>query len=368
MRTLKAVILKEFCHIIRDKKSLLVILLMPIVLVILFGFAIRTEIRDAKIAVLDSAHDELSTGLTNKLVSSGYFILDKSINSNSELKEVFADGDINIVIVFPPKFSESFYHDKVAPIQIIADASNLNTATTLLAYAQSIISDYNQELSQSSMQAPPFNTTIKMMYNPEQKDVYMFVPGVLALILMLVSAMMTAVSLAKEKETGTLRVLTISPVSTWVIIIGKVIPYLALSLLNTLVIMILSFYVLEMPLNGSVWVLALVCMVFLFTAMSMGVLISSVAQTQQIAMMVSIIGLYLPTVLLSGFIYPIENMPKVLQVICHIFPAKWFIEAIKNVMLKGGGLASVWVQLSVLVFTTALCIRISIKNYNRRAV
>ncbi len=365
MKQLYIFIKKEFRHIFRDTRTLAILFLMPIALVIIFGFAIRTEIRDARIAVLDNAKDEMSIALTQKMLSSGYFIMDNYLESNAQIEETFRSKDINLIVVFPNNFAEDFKKLNQVPIQIIADASNLNVATQLIGYAENIIGAYNQELTKQYGNIAPFDTSIRMMYNPEMKDVYMFVPGVLALILMLVSAMMSSVSLTREKEFGTLKILTISPLSTMMIIIGKVIPYLFLSLINTVIIISMSMTIFGMPVNGSFVDLFVVCLSFLFTALSLGIFISSVAKTQQIAIMISILGLFLPTTLLSGFIYPIENMPIPLQVVCQVFPAKWFIEAIKTVMIKGGGIEYFWQQVTVMSFMGVVFIIISTIKYSK---
>jgi len=357
---------KEFYHIFRDKKTLLIVFVMPIVLVILFGFAIRTEIKDARIAILDNSKDELSVGLANKLFSSGYFIKDRDLVSNKEIEGAFQEGKIKLAIVIPANFSQDFYKTGSAPIQIIADAININTATALTNYVNSIIEDYRKEKLNVVSVSAPFDTTVKMVYNPEMKDVYMFVPGVLALVLMLISAMMTSVSLAKEKENGTLKILTVSPLRTYQIIIGKVIPYLIISLLNAGVIIGLSVWIFAIPINGSLLTLFVVCLLFLITALSLGILISSISKTQQVAIFISIITLFLPTTILSGFIYPIENMPLPFQGICQIFPAKWFIEAIKAVMIKGSDMSAIWLQLTVLTVMAIIFIRLSIVKYSKK--
>jgi ABC-2 type transport system permease protein len=242
----------------------------------------------------------------------------------------------------------------------------MNTATALINYARSIIEDYRIEKLNVTGISPPFETTVKMVYNPEMKDVYMFVPGVLALVLMLICAMMTAVSLAREKENGTLKILTVSPLRTPQIIIGKVIPYLIIALLDTFVIIGLSVWIFAIPIKGSLLTLFAVCLMFLITALSLGILISSISKTQQVAIFISIITLFLPTTILSGFIYPIENMPLILQGICQVFPAKWFIEAIKAVMIKGSSISAIWIQLTVLAIMTLIFIRLSIVKYSKK--
>lgn len=365
MKSLSAFIKKEFFHIIRDKKTLLIIFVMPVMLVTLFGFAIKVEVKDIEVAILDKSKDELSIGLTKKLVSSKYFIKNQDLTSEREIEECFKDGTVKMVIIIPENFSHDFYNQSRASIQIIADASNMNSATSVLSYTQSIIDDYRKEVTKSEIKAPPFDVTVKMMYNPQMKDVYMFVPGVLALVLMIISSIMTAVSLTKEKEDGTYNILKISPLTSPQTIIGKVIPYLIISLINTFIIIVLSVYVLDMVIIGNVFTLFIVCLTFLFTALSFGVLVSSISNSVQVAITISIVGLFMPTTLLSGFIYPIENMPLPLQVLCQIFPAKWFIEAVKSVMIKGGGFSDIWLQLSVLVVMTLFYIRVSVLKYSK---
>jgi ABC-2 type transport system permease protein len=367
MKEFKSFIRKEFWHILRDKRALLILFAMPVALVLLFGFAITNDIKDAKIAVLDNSHDELSVGLTNKLVSSGYFIEAVSLQTNSQLQEVFRDGKIKLAIVIPGKFAESFYHDNKVTIQIIADASDLNTATTLTNYASSIIQDYPSSIAKNPAQKALFDTTVKMLYNPESKSVFMFVPGVLAMILMLIAAMMTAVSLAREKETGSMRVITVSPLSPMTIILGKVVSYLIIAIIDTFLILVLSVYIFGMPINGSLFLLSLICLVFLFASTSLGIMVAAFSDTQQTALIMSILLLFLPTVLLSGFIYPIENMPVWLQVVCQVSPAKWFIEAIKSVMIKGTGFADVWLQLIVLTGMIVVFVRVSIVKFKKSA-
>ena len=365
MNKLKPFIRKEFYHIFRDKKTLLIIFILPIVLITLFGFAIRSEIKDTKIAILDKSKDEMSIGLINKIIASKYFVNSADVETDSQLEEKFKNGDITVAIVIPPDFSKNFLKLNTTKIQILTDATNLNTATITKLYLSSIIGAFTSEKLHSPNIQEPLNLSLRLVYNPELKDVYMFVPGLLALILMLVSAIMSSVSLTKEKETGTFDVLKVSPLRSYHIIIGKLIPYLILSLINVVVIIAMSVLIFNMPINGSYILLFIVCILFLLTALSIGVFVSSITDTQQGALLISIVALFLPTTLLSGFIYPIENMPMILQGICQIFPATWFIEAIKTVMIKGGGIEFIWLQLLVLSCMTVFFIGLSVKNYNK---
>jgi len=365
MNKLKPFIIKEFYHIFRDKKTLLIIFILPIVLVTLFGFAIRSEIKDSKIAILDKSLDEMSIALSNKIIASRYFVNSADVETDSQLEEKFKNGDIDVAIVIPPDFSKNFLKLNTTNVQILADASNLNTATITKQYLSSIIGSFTVEKLSNPNIKEPINLSLRLVYNPELKDVYMFVPGLLALILMLVSAIMSSVSLTKEKETGTFNVLKVSPLRSYHIIIGKLIPYLILSIINVIVIIGMSVVIFNMPINGSYVLLFVVCILFLITALSIGVFVSSITETQQSALLLSIVALFLPTILLSGFIYPIENMPLILQGICQIFPAKWFIEALKTVMIVGGGIEFIWLQLLVLASMTVFFIGLSVKKYNK---
>lgn len=366
MKRILAFTKKEFRHIMRDKRTLLIILAMPIVLVLLFGFVISTEIKNARIAILDNSKDELSIALVSQIAASNSFELSDMLCSNGDLDHVFKDGSVKLAIIIPDNFSKDIYGEGFSTVQIIADASDLNIATILINYTNAIIRDFQANLTPQQQNQGLFDVAINMYYNPELKSVYMFVPGVLALVMSIIAAMMTAISLTKEKELGTLRVLTTSPLKSSTIVIGKVVPYLLISIIDTFIILWLSVYVLGMPINGTLFSLFVVCFMFLLTSMSLGILISSFTSSQQIAALVSMVGLFMPTTLLSGFIYPIEDMPLVLQGVCQIFPAKWFIVAIKDVMIKGVGFSYFWVDLLVMLFMTVLFLTISIKKYSRR--
>jgi ABC-2 type transport system permease protein len=339
---------KEFYHIFRDKRTLLILFGMPIVQIILFGFAITNEIKNAEIAVLDQSHDAYSTQLVQRMTSSGYFKVTHYLKSNQEIEAAFREGDIKIAVVIPPKFGQSFFHLKKAPLQLLADSGDPNTATTLLNYATAIIGSYQQELNGQIKLPLTIDTSVRMLYNPELKSVYLFVPGVMTLILLLVSAMMTSITIAREKELGTMEILLVSPLPPVLIIAGKVVPYILLSFINAIIILCMGVWIFGMPVKGSIVLLLMECVLFVLTALSLGIFISSLTNSQQTAMMASMVGLLMPTVLLSGFVFPIESMPKPLQVVSNILPAKWFILILKAIMLKGVGLRDIWLQTTVL--------------------
>jgi drug efflux transport system permease protein len=366
MNSFLAFVKKEFFHILRDKRTLLILFGMPVVQVILFGFAITNEIQDARIAILDQSKDETSREITLKLLSSGFFRLEANLSSPAGLEKHFQKGKTKLVVVFPPKFQQNFSRQEGAQVQLIADASDPNTATTLINYATAIISAYQKEQAGTNPMPLAISTEVKMLYNEELKSVFMFVPGVMTVILMLVSAMMTSIAITKEKELGTMEVLLVSPLKPALIVVGKVVPYILLALVNTGIILGLATYVFGMPIRGSLALLLAECFLFVLTSLALGILISTKTESQQVALLLSLMGLMLPTILLSGFIFPVENMPKVLQYISNLIPARWFIIILKNIMLKGIGVAFVWKETLILVAMTLFFVGASVKNFKIR--
>ncbi len=362
-----AFIKKEFLHIFRDYRTMLILFGMPVVQVLLFGFAITSDISNAKIAILDHSKDQVSREITQKLVSSGYFILEKNIDSPDEIESIFKGGVVKEVVVFESNFAQKLLKEGRASIQLIFDASEPNTASMLNAYTTGIINNYAmQQLKGMNRSSASIITETKMLFNPELKSVYMFVPGVITILLMLVSAMMTSISIAREKEMGTMEALLVSPLRPIQIIIGKVSPYILLSFINLVVILLLARYVFLMPVQGSMVLLLLESILFIIMALALGILISTVSKTQQQAMLLSMFALMLPTILLSGFIFPIENMPYPLQLISHVMPSKWFIIIVKNIMLKGVGLSYFWKETLIIFGMTIFFIGMSVKKFKIR--
>jgi drug efflux transport system permease protein len=365
-RTFWAFVKKEYFHILRDRRTLLILFGMPVVQVIIFGYAITNEFKDASIAVLDNSKDYLSTELVQHLSSSGHFKVVADLQNYDEMHDYFAKGEIKMAVVIPSDFANKFYDDKNAQIQLIADGTEPNYATTLVSYATPMVMAFQQR--KSELQDIPFRINIltRMIYNPELKSVYNFVPGVVALILMLISAMMTALTIAKEKEMGTMELLLVSPLPPMLIIVGKVTPYVLLSFINAVIILLLSVFVFEMPIVGNLMLLMGVCILFVLTSLSIGIFISTKAESQQTAMLVSLMALMMPTMLLSGFVFPIESMPFVLQVISSVIPATYFIDILKNIMLKGTGWEFIWYATSVLAGMTLFFLMVSWKNFKIR--
>jgi ABC-2 type transport system permease protein len=357
---------KEFYHIFRDYRTMIILFGMPVAQILIFGFVITNEINDAKIGILDKAKDNMSRQLIEKMLSSGYFLLEKELQHEGQIEESFKAGDIKQVFVFESEFGKNLTRYGRADLQIISDASDPNIANILNNYAQAIVQDFIRE--QNALHALPMSMLpeVRMLFNPNLDGVYMFVPGTIALILMLVSAMMTSISIAREKEFGTMETLLVSPLRPVQIILGKVTPYVVLSFINAVTIIILGFFVFGVPVQGSVVLLLAESLLFIVLALSLGILISTLSNSQQVAMFISMFAILLPTILLSGFIFPIENMPWPLQYLSTIMPPRWFIVIIKNIMIKGTGLLYVWKETLILIAMTAAFIGLSIRKFKIR--
>ena len=357
---------KEFYHIFRDRRSLFILFGMPIAQILLFGFAITNEINNVDIAILDHSKDATTEEIINKIAASEYFSIKQIIEKESDIESIFKKGKVKAVLNFEKDFSKNLIRENKATIQIITDATDPNTANTITNFVGAIIQKYQKGLNKDVSVAYQIIPESRMVYNPELKSVYMFVPGVMTIILMLVSAMMTSISITREKELGTMEILLVSPLKPFQVIIGKVFPYIFLSIINAVVIVMLSIFIFKMPVEGSLLLLALESILFIISALALGILISTISATQQSAMMISLMGLMLPVILLSGFIFPISSMPIPLQVISNIIPAKWFIIIIKGIMLKGVGIQFIWKETLILLGMTVFFIALSVKKYKIR--
>lgn len=367
MRAFLAILQKEFIHIGRDRISLFLVLAMPIALILLFGFTISTEIKNAKISILDQSKDTQSKQLIEKITASGYFQVVNFLDNEAEIDHDFKHKQIKIAMIIPPRFEESLAIERIASIQIINDVSDINIASILNNYLRAVFNDFVTEYNYMNHATEnSINIVTKMQYNPELNSVYMFVPGIITLIMIIITALMSSITLAREKETNTMNMMLITTVKKINIAIGKVIPYMFLSLVSTVFILIISVFVFQMPIKGSIGLLLFLCIIFMFTAASFGLLISAVSKTQLDAMMVTMMGLFLPTVLLSGFLFPLDNMPLFFQWLADVFPAKWFIIAIKDVMLKGATFMEILKPILILVVMSVAMVGFSLSQIDKR--
>jgi ABC-2 type transport system permease protein len=359
-------VVKEFHHIFRDKRTLVILFGLPMVMIILFGYVVTNELNGVRIGVWDRSGDQTTKEAVEKIASSGYFEVAASIDREEEIASLFKSGRVKMVVVFEENFEARITREKRTAISMITDASDANSAQLAQNYLQGVLMNHFMQINEGL--AVPWTIEVKprMFYNEEMKGVYMFVPGLMALILMLISALMTSVTITREKEFGTMELLLASPLKPREIILGKVTPYVLLAFVNAVTIVVLGFLVFDVPVTGSLWILMVECLLYITLALSLGVLISTAAKTQQMAMVFSLLGLMLPTILLSGFIFPIDNMPVILQWLSSIMPARWFVVIVKNVMLKGTGFAYIWKETLIMLGMTLFFIMAAVRRFNIR--
>lgn len=357
---------KEFYHILRDRWTMIILVILPIMMIILFGFGINTEVKNSKFAIYDPSNDIATQGIINKLNTSEYFTIADYIDNPNEIEQIFREGDIGFVLIFSENFYQNMLHTGDAQIQMITDATDPNTANTLVNYATALIGEYQRELMQINQIPYQIVPEVKLLYNPGMVGAYNTVPGVMGMVLMLICAMMTSVSIAREKELGTMEVLLVSPMKPFLIIISKMVPYFTISIFNLISLLLLAVYVLHVPMNGSLLTLGLVSLIFIFVSLALGLLISSVVETQLVALLISGMVLMLPVILLSGLMFPIETMPLALQAIAQVIPAKWFIVALRNIMIKGLGFSSIIREVVVLSVMAVVLVIASFKRFKNR--
>ncbi len=363
MNRFRGFVIKEFYHIFRDVRTLIILFGIPVAQLVLFGYVLTTEISNVKIGVLDYSKDDVTVEIVNKLLGSGYFELAANINNPDEIDALFKSGKVKEVLVFENNFGRNLLSEGGANLQIIADASDPNMATLVSTYSNAIVMDY---LRPKAGVQNGVATKVRMLFNENLKAAYNFVPGIIAVILILISALMTSVTIAREKEMGTMEILLASPLKPIQIILGKVTPYLILSVLDAVLVLWLGNVVFDVPIKGSMVILFGEIVLYVLLALSLGVFISTKAPNQMIAMAISAFALMLPTILLSGFIFPIKNMPLVLQYLSLIMPPRWFIEIVRGVMLKGAGLDVVLKPTLILIGITIVILGLAVKNFKIR--
>lgn len=345
---------------------MLILLGIPVVQMLLFGFAITTEVKDVQVAVFDPSKDVATRQIIEKFRASSYFDFVEELTDVDEINDIFKYGKINLVIVFSDNFAENLMRTGDASVQLITDGTEPNQASMITGYASNILASYQQSLSEQGKTPFRIVPEIKMLFNPQSESAYNFVPGVMGMILMLICAMMTSIAIVREKETGTMEVLLASPMRPIFIILAKAVPYFVLSILNLITILLLSVFVLGVPVAGNIFSLMFISLVFIFLALSLGLLISTLVDTQMAAILASGMGLMMPTMILSGLVFPIESMPAVLQWISAIVPARWYIEAIRKIMIQGVGIEFVMREFGILAVMTCFLLLLSLKKFKTR--
>ena len=352
MRQFISFVIKETKHILRDKRTMLILFGMPIVMMLLFGFAITNDVKNVRTVVVTSQMDHLTQQALERLVASEYFTIVKTVPTPKEAEWMIRSQKADLAIVFAQDFAS-----KKSGAQFIVDGSDPNMAQQWTTYAQQTMAPANSQLSTLNSQ---------LLYNPRMKSAYNFVPAIMGMLLLLICAMMTSVSIVREKERGTMEVLLVSPIKPLMIIVAKVVPYLLLALVILAIILLMSATVLDVPLQGGLGWILVVSLIYILLALSLGLLISNIAQTQFVALLVSAMVLLLPTVMLSGMLFPVESMPTILQWISAIIPPRYYIQAMRKLMIMGVGIQEVWQEVMILIGMTALLLVVSLKKFKTR--
>ena len=364
MKQFLSFVYKEFCHILRDSRTVLILLVMPIVQIILFGFAISTDVNNVRLAVYDPSNDDATRRIVERFDANRYFSLVETLRTPQQIEEAFRSNRADLALVFEENFQQNLLHGGTGNVQLICDGTDPNTATLVTSYASNILAAYQAELSAGTPAPLQIVPEVKLLYNPQMKGAYNFVPGVMGMILMLICAMMTAISIVREKERGTMEVLLVSPVRPLKVVLAKMIPYFALSYFNLASILLLARFVLDVPLSGNLGAIIGVSMLYLALSLAFGLLISTFADRQATALIISGMLILLPIIMFSGLAFPIENMPKVLQPISCIIPTRWYIDAVRKLMIEGLPFGGVLREFSILAAMTALLIAAALRKFN----
>jgi len=357
---------KEFMHIWRDKRTILVVIGLPIMQMILFGFAISTEVRNIRFGVFNPSKDAITLKLEEHFRNNPYFTYIEDVTDPNHYVDYFKQDRVDMILVFENNFEYKLTHQGKAHIQVLTDGIDPNSSTAIANYANQIIQKFQQE---NIIQAPAGNIIIpqiRLLYNPQMKSAFNFVPGVMGLVLTIICAMMTAVSIVREKERGSMEVLLVSPIKPIYIMISKMLPYLVISVFIMLLIILLSVFMLGVPMAGSYFTFSLVSLVFVIAMLALGLLISTLVENQVIALLISGMGLMMPTALLTGMIFPIDNMPWLLRTISTLLPARWFIAAIRKVMIEGLDFMYIYKEFIILCLMTLALLMISLKKFKIR--
>ncbi len=366
MKKLFPFIKKEFLHVLRDTWTMMIILVLPVVMMLLFGYAVTNEIRDTNIGVLDLSKDNISASIIERVQQSEYFTLKHNYNSYHEIEPSFRKSEVGLVVVFDEDFSNNLLHKGKAELQIVADATDPNTAKTLVNYISSIAAQSLMELNKNNPKPMQITPELKLLYNPLMKSSYNFVPAVMGFIVVLICTMMTSITIVREKERGTIEMLLVSPTKPIMIIISKLSPFFVVSIINIITIFLVSYFIMNVPVLGNIFVIGGVSLIFLLVALSLGLLFSTIAHSQIEALLYSGLIFLMPTTLLSGMLFPIESMPLFLQAIAQAMPAKWFIDAMRKLMIMGVDAKYVLKEVLVLTFMAITFMTISLKLFKKR--
>ena len=350
MKQFFSFVLKETKHITRDKRTMLMLFGMPIVMMLLFGFAVTNDVRNVRVVIVMSNADNATQQVAGRLAASEYFTLTKVVATPTEAEKAIRDQKADMAIVFSQDFAS-----RKSGYQLIVDATDPNMAQQWTTYANAVI---------NNTEAKAVNT--KLLYNPQMKSTYNFVPAIMGTLLMLVCAMMTSISIVREKEKGTMEVLLVSPTKPLMIIVAKLVPYLVIAFTILSIILLMSSFVLGIPIKGSLFWIYVVSTIYILLALSLGILVSTIAETQLVALLISAMLLMMPVIMLSGMMFPIESMPKILQYISAIVPTRYYISAMRKLMIMGTGIEEIYFEVSILISMLIALMSLALAKFNKR--
>lgn len=360
------IVRKEFRQIKRDKRILSVLLFIPAMMLFMFGYALNFDVKHTSMAVYDEDRSSVSREFIEKFFVSEYFTKVQTLESKSEIDNLLDGEKVRVVLVVPSTFAKDIQRGNAASVQVIVDGANSNAAASVLGYINTIVQQYSVRVITESFvrmgrqnMSMPIDFQPRVWYNPELESAKFLVPGLIAFILMVTAVISTALAIVRERELGTMEQLMVSPIRPLELILGKTIPYTIISLIATVTILFLGYILFDISIKGSVVLLSLVTFVFLIGSLGMGLLISTLVETQQLAFMIAVFVSMLPTFILSGFVFPIRNMPVIIQAITYALPARYFLVALRAVILKGAGLSAFWDQALILVFYAFIMIGVS---------
>ncbi|OGF52126.1 MAG: ABC transporter permease [Candidatus Firestonebacteria bacterium RifOxyC12_full_39_7] len=367
---------KEFIQTFRDKKMLPVIFVAPVIQLILLGYAVTTDVKHIYLAVIDRDNSVESRELVGAALNSGYFDLKKGVEKESEIEEALRSGKADFVLYVPPNYSKNIKMNKKASFQVIADGSDATLTGIGLNYLNEIVQRKNKEIRDKIMNSragllgksisfPRVSPEVKIMYNPELKSANYMVPGVMALILTLMTMLLTSMSITKEKENGTLEQLVVSPLKPYEIILGKTLPFVIIGMVDVVLVITGGIVVFNIPILGSVWLLAVCSLIFIMSTLGIGLFISTISRTQQQAMLTTFMFIF-PAMILSGFVFPVTNMPEPAQYLTYLIPLRYFLTIIRGIILKGNGIEILWPEIAALIIFGVVIFTLSSMRFRKK--
>ncbi len=372
IRQLIPITKKEFRQIKRDKRVLAILILVPALLLLLNGYALNFDVKHIKMAVYDAEKSKLSREFVNNFITSGYFDYQLVVEDYNSAKELIDEGKVKLVLVIPTDFSHKLFSGQQATVQALVDGMDANSATTIIGYSQAVVLQYSQKIILQNLSKIgrksfiPINYQAKIWYNPEMKSAKFLVPGLIAFILAITGVIATSLSIVKEKERNTIEQIDVSPVRTLYLIIGKMIPYAVISLIAATLVILSAYFMFDVVVKGSIFLLFIITAIFIVAALSIGLLVSTISDSQQVAFQIAALVSMLPTLILSGFMFPVRSMPLFLQILSNVTPAKFYLVIMRSIVLKGVGIEAFWEQIIYLCIYITVVLTIAIKRFKQR--